>query len=232
MPTWARVVLAMVVAAVLPWLRSGLLPWLLIATGVVAAGIGTVGLLRGPLPWVKVASRPAAAGALLLGVAVVGAGSALATAARAPAPPRGTAKPAAQAPAAPVIPLGEGPTTEVPFTTALPPTTSPSPTPTSTAPATTTPPTTSPPPSPRPTPKPSPLCGAPTNPYGYNFCGRGGLVYSPPAAVCSYFDCVSGFPDGTGYLEECRDHSYSLTGGQPDSCAKHGGSRRTVYGGP
>jgi hypothetical protein len=221
----------MVVAALLPWLRSGLMPWLLIALGVVATGIGTIGLLRGPLPRIKVASRPAAAGALLLGVAVIGAGSALATAARAPATP-GTTHPAAEAPVAvPVIPLE--PTTEVPSPTTVPPTTpTPPATPTSTAPATTRPPTTSPPPSPRPTARAAPLCGAPANPYGFNFCGRGGLVYNPPGAVCSYFDCVSGFWDGTGYLEECRDRSYSLTGGQPGSCAKSGGSRRTVYRGP
>jgi hypothetical protein len=234
LPPWVWLVIVMVVAAALPWVAGGLLPWVLIAIGVVATGIGTVGLLRGPLPRIKVASRPAAAGALLLGVAVVGAGSALATTHPAPATPPATTHPAAEAPVAPpVIPLE--PTTEMPYPTTVPPTTPPPTTPASTAPATTRPPTTSPPRSPRPTARPTqpaPLCGAPANPYGFNFCGRGGLVYQPPAAVCSYFDCVSGFPDGTGYLEECRDHSYSLTGGQPAACAKHGGSRRTVYRGP
>src|SRR5260370_2026009 len=49
---------------------------------------------------------------------------------------------------------------------------------------------------PRPPPPTSPpaadTCGAPANPWGYNFCGRGALIYSPPADFCSYFSpCVS-----------------------------------------
>jgi hypothetical protein len=81
------------------------------------------------------------------------------------------------------------PTTIVPAPTTLP-TAAPSvprPTMTTTVPRTTAR-TTAAPPTPkvtRTTPRPPPaapvrpFCGAPANPYGYNFCGRGGLIYNP-----------------------------------------------------
>jgi hypothetical protein len=76
------------------------------------------------------------------------------------------------------------------------------------------------------------LCGAPANPYGYNFCGRGSYVVDPPADVCSYFDCIANFDNGHGHMEECRDHTYSMSGGRSGACSHHGGELRPVYSGP
>lgn len=78
--------------------------------------------------------------------------------------------------------------------------------------------------------KPS-TCGAPSNPYGYNFCGRGGYVTSPPAEVCSYFDCIANFFNGHGYMVECNDGTYSMSGGIRGACSHHGGEDRAVDGG-
>ncbi|GAA0403483.1 hypothetical protein AB0875_09565 [Micromonospora gifhornensis] len=79
-----------------------------------------------------------------------------------------------------------------------------------------------------PTPKKVDLCGAPQNPYGYNFCG-GSRIYSPAAGVCSYFSCINNFSNGKGYMIECNDGMVSMSGGRPGSCSYHGGNRRTVY---
>ena len=49
---------------------------------------------------------------------------------------------------------------------------------------------------------------------GY-LCGRGSLVYNPPTDVCSYFNCIPNFPNGTGYMVECNDGMYSMSGGRP-----------------
>jgi len=77
------------------------------------------------------------------------------------------------------------------------------------------------------------LCGAPTNPFGYNFCGRGGLIRTPAAGTCSYFNCVAHFASSHGYMVECRDATYSLSGGPKDSvCAARGGELKVVYSGP
>lgn len=76
------------------------------------------------------------------------------------------------------------------------------------------------------------LCGAPPNPDGYNFCGRGGLVYLPAANVCRYFDCIRNFSKGTGYMVECRDVVYSMSGGRSGVCASRGGQWRAVNAGP
>jgi hypothetical protein len=101
--------------------------------------------------------------------------------------------------------------------------------------------TTAPKPKPKPKPKPSPspthkavsLCGAPTNPWGFNFCGRGHSIRPSalPDAVCSYFDCIPSFYDGNGYMVECRDASYSMSGGIQGACSHHGGVWREVYSG-
>jgi hypothetical protein len=82
--------------------------------------------------------------------------------------------------------------------------------------------------------KPAPvsLCGAPANPWGYNFCGRGGLITAPAADVCSYFNCIANFPNGKGYMEECQDATFSRSGGRSGSCSDHGGNLRPVYSGP
>lgn len=78
--------------------------------------------------------------------------------------------------------------------------------------------------------KPS-LCGAPPNPFGYNFCGRGGYINSPAGTVCSYFDCIANFYKGVGYMVECNDGTYSMSGGRRGACSDHGGVSRPVYSG-
>lgn len=71
-------------------------------------------------------------------------------------------------------------------------------------------------------------CGAPVNPFGYDFCG-GQRIHRPARAVCDWFDCVNGFWSGKGWLVQCRDGTVSLTGGQRDACTDHQGFRRTVW---
>jgi hypothetical protein len=84
------------------------------------------------------------------------------------------------------------------------------------------------------TPAPPPtavsLCGAPSNPWGYNFCGRGTTISSPPANFCNYFNCIASFWNGHGYVTECRDATFSKSGGISGSCSGHGGNGRTLYG--
>lgn len=121
--------------------------------------------------------------------------------------------------------------TSAPATSAPPTTAAPASVPA--APA--APKTQAPPPAPAPAPttaaaKPS-LCGAPSNPFGYNFCGRGGYIYSPDSTVCSYFDCIANFGNGTGYMVECLDGTYSMSGGRRGACSYHGGVSRPVYSG-
>src|SRR4029077_204404 len=103
----------------------------------------------------------------------------------------------------------------------------------------------SPSPSPRPTPSPSPSpsppqaapappppdrCGAPPNPWGYNFCG-GAYIFKPPSNFCTYFVCIGTFWSTTnGYVAECFDGAYSHSGGQRGVCSHHGGEWRPLYG--
>lgn len=92
--------------------------------------------------------------------------------------------------------------------------------------------------SPRPKPVPSPIpkpppvkstCGAPANPWGYNFCG-GSYITSPASAFCSYFKCIASFWKSTlGYVDECRDGTYSHSGGRQGACSYHGGELRPLY---
>ena len=94
----------------------------------------------------------------------------------------------------------------------------------------------SPKPSPKPTPKPSPvvnLCGAPSNPWGYNLCGRGSLIHSPPSSFCSYFvPCVSTFWTATsGYVVQCVSGKWSHSGGVSGACSSNGGVARSLYSG-
>ncbi|KXK62196.1 hypothetical protein AWW66_09750 [Micromonospora rosaria] len=72
------------------------------------------------------------------------------------------------------------------------------------------------------------FCGAPRNPFGYDYCG-GERVHHPDEAICAWFSCGQDFWLGEGYLVQCRDGSVSLSGGQPDACARHRGVRRTVW---
>jgi hypothetical protein len=86
------------------------------------------------------------------------------------------------------------------------------------------------PPPPPPPPPPAPTtCGAPANPWGYNFCG-GNLIYSPPSNFCSYFNCIASFWKSTlGYVDECNDGTYSHSGGRQGACSYHNGEMRPLY---
>lgn len=115
------------------------------------------------------------------------------------------------------------------------PTATPTPTPhpTSTPTATPTPPPPPPPPTAPPTAAPTPppvnLCGAPSNPWNYNFCG-GGLIYSPDPSFCNYFQCIPSFWQSTnGYVDQCNDGMYSHSGGRSGACSYHGGEKRPLY---
>ena len=50
-----------------------------------------------------------------------------------------------------------------------------------------------------------------------------------PGAVCSYFDCISNFSNGSGYMEECNDGTYSMSGGRRGACSYHHGERRPLF---
>jgi len=75
-----------------------------------------------------------------------------------------------------------------------------------------------------------PTCGAPPNPFGYDFCRPADLIYKPASHFCRYFDCVPDFWIGAnGYVIECMDSTYSHRGGHPHACLNHGGVRRRLY---
>jgi hypothetical protein len=85
-------------------------------------------------------------------------------------------------------------------------------------------------PTPPPPPPPPPTCGAPANPFGYDFCAPASLVYRPAAHFCRYFDCIASFWINTnGYVVECVDRTFSHRGGHPGACFNHGGVRRPLY---
>jgi hypothetical protein len=86
-------------------------------------------------------------------------------------------------------------------------------------------------PKPKPTPTPVSLCGAPSNPYGYNYCGRGPLIHHPKPDVCDYFRCIGNFWNGVGYMIECNDGMVSMSGGRQGSCSYHEGNKRAVRDG-
>src|SRR2546421_3877320 len=85
----------------------------------------------------------------------------------------------------------------------------------------------------KPTQKPVPpvnTCGAPANPWGYNFCS-GNVISNPPGNFCAYFSCIPSFWNNTnGYVEQCVDGMFSHSGGRSGSCSYHGGNRRPLYG--
>ena len=84
-------------------------------------------------------------------------------------------------------------------------------------------------PSPLP-PPPPPTCGAPSNPFVYDFCPPADLIYAPPPNFCQYFRCVSNFWTFTsGYIVQCVDGTFSHGGGRPLVCGHHRGLRRTLY---
>ncbi len=148
-----------------------------------------------------------------------------------PAPPPPAVQPVQTTPPAPAPPAAQ----PVQTTPALPPpaaqpvqTTPPAPAPPAAQPVQTTP---AAPPAP-PARLVAATCGAPANPDGYNFCGRGGLIYTFPSDFCDYFDCIANYPNGTGYIDECSDQTYSHSGGRPGACSHHGGELRPVDAGP
>lgn len=71
------------------------------------------------------------------------------------------------------------------------------------------------------------LCGAPSNPWSYNFCG-GTVISSPPSNFCSYFNCIASFAAGRGYVIQCADRTFSKSGGISGSCSGHGGNARAL----
>jgi hypothetical protein len=96
--------------------------------------------------------------------------------------------------------------------------------------APTAPPATAPPATAAPTAAPANTCGAPTNPWGYNFCG-GNLIQSPPSNFCDYFNCIPSFWKSTkGYVDQCSDGMFSHSGGRSGACSSHGGESRPLYG--
>lgn len=133
------------------------------------------------------------------------------------------------------------PPAPAPAPTVVPTTSRPTPTPTSASPApvekaTVTRVVT---PTPRPvrttTRAPKPVapstCGAPANPWGYNFCGRGSVISNPPASFCDVFDCIASFWESTnGYVMQCEDLMFSHSGGRSGSCSHHGGNYRALTG--
>jgi hypothetical protein len=76
-----------------------------------------------------------------------------------------------------------------------------------------------------------PTCGAPANPDGFNFCGRGALIYSPWSDVCTYFACIPNFGNSLGYAVQCVDGMVSSAGGRQGACSYHDGERRPIYRG-
>ncbi len=75
---------------------------------------------------------------------------------------------------------------------------------------------------------PATSTGVNGNPWGYDF-NPGNLIYSPPSAFCSYFNCIASFWKGSGYVIECNDATYSKSGGRSGSCSHHGGDWRALY---
>jgi hypothetical protein len=75
----------------------------------------------------------------------------------------------------------------------------------------------------------SQTCGAPANPWGYNFCG-GSVITQPASNFCNSFSCIPSFWNQTnGYVIQCRDGEFSHSGGRQGSCSSHGGNLRTLF---
>jgi hypothetical protein len=71
-------------------------------------------------------------------------------------------------------------------------------------------------------------CAVNGNPWGYNFsCCQ--FIVSPPGNICSYFSCIGSFWNGSGYVVECVDSTFSKSGGISGACSSHGGPRRALY---
>lgn len=87
---------------------------------------------------------------------------------------------------------------------------------------------------PRPTPSPTqpPVCQAVNgNPWCYNF-SPGKYITNPPGDFCRYFKCSANFGSGDpvgGYVVECKDRTFSQSGGEKGVCSLHGGEMRPLY---
>jgi len=57
------------------------------------------------------------------------------------------------------------------------------------------------------------------------------MIYNPQPDVCTYFNCIASFSNGTGYVVECADATYSMSGGRRGACSDHGGELKAVYSG-
>lgn len=93
-------------------------------------------------------------------------------------------------------------------------------------------PTATPKPKPTATPTRKPTCRYPAvddNPYCYTFTNTGKLITDPPADFCVYFNCISSFDNGSGYVVECANGQYSKSGGRTGVCSKQGGFKRNLY---
>jgi len=55
------------------------------------------------------------------------------------------------------------------------------------------------------------------------------LIHSPDSNVCDYFNCIDNFSNGKGYMVECNDGTYSMSGGRSGACSYHKGEERPVY---
>ena len=85
-------------------------------------------------------------------------------------------------------------------------------------------------PDPAPAPPAANTCGAPSNPWGYTFCG-GNYINTPSANFCGYFSCIASFWKSTnGYVVQCVDGMFSHSGGRQGSCSTHGGNKQPLYG--
>jgi hypothetical protein len=74
------------------------------------------------------------------------------------------------------------------------------------------------------------VCGYPLNPWCFSVTSGGSVVYSPPATLCDYLNCISSFWSSTnGYVIQCADGEFSHSGGVSGSCSSHGGNWRPLY---
>lgn len=73
--------------------------------------------------------------------------------------------------------------------------------------------------------------GVNNNPWGYDFNEAGGTVITaPPATFCNYFQCISNFWNGKGYVIRCKDGKFSKSGGRPRGvCSDNGGEGPILY---
>lgn len=181
--------------------------------------------IRTWFPFISSANRATAIWAYVAIGAVMLTSCAAGVAGMAGAPPTpAVAEPTSNAAASPTHTVTPSPTaTATPTATPSPrPTPKPTPPPTPVKASVAPPP---PPPPPAATPN---LCGAPSNPWHYNFCG-GAVISSPPGTFCNYFSCISSFWNGSGYVVQCADNSYSKSGGTSGVCSRHGGYRQTLW---